>query len=102
MLFSSADVAKQINDMFEPAWETVRPVPTVTIDFGNGEKITRTLHGNIATYVCTREGTVLDVLPGIYEPKAYTHRLVGIATLHQMTKNNARRGWPKSPALTTP
>jgi len=87
VLFSSAEVAKRINDTFEPAWETVRPVPTVTIDFGNGEKITRTLHGNIATYVCTADGKVLDILPGIYEPKVYTQRLMGIATLHQMTKS---------------
>src|SRR5262249_3464288 len=87
VLFSSAEVAKHINDTFEPAWETVRPVPTVTIDFGNGEKITRTLHGNIATYVCTADGKVLDILPGIYEPKVYTQRLMGIATLHQMTKS---------------
>ena len=71
MLFSRADVALFINRNFESAWESVRPVPTVRIDFGNDTVVTRTLHGNIATYVCTRQGDVLDILPGIYEPSAY-------------------------------
>lgn len=71
MLFSNDLVANFINASFEPAWEMVRPVPTIRIDFGNDTVVTRTLHGNIATYVCTPGGQVLDVLPGIYSPGAY-------------------------------
>jgi hypothetical protein len=74
-LFSRADVALVVNRNFEPVWESVRPVPLVHIDFGNGTVLTRTLHGNIATYVCDAAGRVLDVLPGIYEPIAYMDRL---------------------------
>jgi len=70
-LFSRDDVADFVNKYFEPVWESVRPVPIVRIDFGNGKVITRTLHGNIATYACTADGEVLDVLPGIYAPAAY-------------------------------
>src|SRR5262249_33538114 len=61
--------------MFEPAWDSVRPAPTVTIDFGNGHAIKRTLQGNIATYVCGSEGIVYDVLPGIYDPTVYRREL---------------------------
>lgn len=75
MLFSNEQVAAAINDKFEAAWESVRPVPIVRIDFGNGNVITRTLHGNIATYVCAADGQVLDVLPGIYSPKPYLAQL---------------------------
>jgi hypothetical protein len=75
VLFSKRDLAGFINDSFEPAWESVRPVPIVRIDFGNGTTLTRTLHGNIATYVCTADGQVLDILPGIYEPRTYMERL---------------------------
>ncbi len=75
MLFSQKNVADFISYYFEPVWETVRPVPIVKIDFGNGKEITRTLHGNIATYVCTAEGQALDVLPGIYTPNVYLERL---------------------------
>lgn len=91
MLFSNDQVAGYINDHFEPAWQSVRPVPTVTIDFGNGTKITRTLHGNVATYVCRADGSVLDVLPGIYEPKTYEARLEQLVLLHQAVSGDRPR-----------
>jgi hypothetical protein len=68
-------VAAFVNRYFEPVWESVRPVPIVRIDFGNGNVLTRTLHGNIATYVCSGDGQVLDLLAGIYTPGVYLQRL---------------------------
>ena len=81
MLFSKPDVADFINRNFEPVWESVRPVPLVRIDFGNSKVITRTLHGNIASYVCAADGQVLDILPGIYTPPAYVERLYQLRLL---------------------
>jgi hypothetical protein len=75
VLFSNREVAAAINQWFEPIWESVRDVPTVSVDFGHGVTVTRTLHGNIATWVCDSRGDVLDVLPGIYEPVTYVSRL---------------------------
>jgi hypothetical protein len=75
VLFSNDQVAALITNSFEPCWEMVRPVPIVRIDFGNGTVITRTLHGNIATYACTADGQVLDVLPGIYNVAGYMDAL---------------------------
>jgi len=75
VLFSNESVANFINTYFEPAWEMVRQVPIFRLDFGNNNVITRTLHGNIATYVCTSSGEVLDALPGIYAPTAYVDSL---------------------------
>lgn len=83
MLFSSDEVAVYINDNFEPAWESVRPVPMVTIDFGNGHKITRTLNGNVATHAYTADGTVLDILPGVYTADAYRRQLEQFVLLHR-------------------
>ena len=74
-MFSREDVASFINENFEAVWLSVRPVPIVRIDFGNGTVVTRTLHGNIATYVCAADGSVLDILPGIYTPDVYVARL---------------------------
>jgi hypothetical protein len=74
-LFSRDRVADFINANFEPAWESVRPVPIVRIDFGNGTVLTRTLHGNILTSVCTPDGLVLDGLPGIYAEDVFLDRL---------------------------
>ncbi len=75
MLFSNQEIANFINDNFEPCWKSVRDVPTVSIDFGNGKKLKRTLHGNIATFVCHQDGKVIDVLPSVYDPAAYKKQL---------------------------
>jgi hypothetical protein len=78
VLFSNENVAQFINTSFEPMWESVRPVPIVRIDFGDGNVITRTLHGNIASFVCFADGEIIDVLPGIYEPTSYRAALTRI------------------------
>jgi len=91
VLFSNEKIARFINDNFEATWQAVRPVPIVRIDFGNGNVLTRTLHGNIATYVCGADGTVLDVLPGIYDSDNYQQRLMQLVFLHswiQQDKEN--------------
>lgn len=75
MLFSDETIANYINENFEASWQSVRPVPMVTVDFGDGNTIKRTLHGNIATWVCLPDGKVLDILPGVYEPKTYLEQL---------------------------
>jgi hypothetical protein len=63
-------------------WQSVRPVPRVTIDFGDGRKLERTLTGNSAHYVLTSHGEPLDVLPGLYAPKAFLGWLTRSQELH--------------------
>lgn len=90
VLFSDDAVAKAINEKFEPVWVSVRPVPTVTIDFGNGKKITRTLHGNVASYVLNQDGSIVDILPGLYEPQQYISKLDQLWWVHHympLTRN---------------
>jgi len=75
VLFSREDVANFVNQNFEAAWEMVREVPIIRIDFGAGRVATRTLHGNIASYVCASDGQVVDILPGIYTPPVFMSAL---------------------------
>lgn len=75
MLFSDKSVAEYINAHCEPSWKSLRPVPLVSIDFGNGVKVNRTLNGNIATFICTTDGTVVDVIAGMHTPENYLQRL---------------------------
>jgi len=82
-LFSNAQIARFINRNFEPMWESVRAVPTIKIDFGNGNVVTRTLNGNVATYACQADGQVLDILPGIYDPDTYLRQLEELTKLHR-------------------
>jgi hypothetical protein len=88
VLFSRDDVSNYINANFEPVWESVRPVPIVHIDFGNGTKLTRTLNGNIATYCCAADGQVLDLIPGIYDPEGYKARLTQLRLLANYVDQN--------------
>jgi hypothetical protein len=85
VLFSSETVAQAIHDQFEPVWVSVRDVPIVTIDFGSGHKLTRTLNGNVATYALHPDGTVLDILPGIYKPEEYVQQLEQMNYLYRHT-----------------
>jgi hypothetical protein len=96
VLFSRKDLAEYINRTFEPAWETVLPVPLVHVDFGNGKVLTRTLQGNIATYVCTPDGYVVDVLPCIYDPVGYWK---GLEQLSLLATVNGKQ--PSSPRFAT-
>jgi hypothetical protein len=50
-------------------------VPKVTIDFGDGRKLERTVTGNSAHYILTPDGEVVDCLPGLYGPQAFLNKL---------------------------
>ena len=86
-MFSQDRVADFINQSFEPAWQSVRPVPIVRIDFGNGNVLTRTLHGNILTSVCTPDGFVVDALPGIYKEDTYLAQLRALLGMAQSVQS---------------
>jgi hypothetical protein len=75
VLFSDKELASYINKNFEACWQPLRPVPTLTVDFGEGRVLKRTLHGNIATYVCEADGQIVDILPGLYGPRTYQANL---------------------------
>ena len=82
MLFSHPDVVRSLNERFECAWEMLRPVPKVTIDFGDGSVLERTLHGNIATCITLADGRVIDAIPGLVDPVEYQRRLDAALRLH--------------------
>ena len=81
MLLSQPDLAAWMSDTFECAWETVRDVPRVSFDFGEGRVVRRTLHGNVVTWICDGEGRALDALAGLYDAKTYRARLEQAALL---------------------
>jgi hypothetical protein len=70
-LYSNKQVSDFLRSNFVLHWQTVRPVPRVTIDFGDGRKLERTITGNSAHYALASDGTPLDVLPGLYSPLAF-------------------------------
>jgi hypothetical protein len=76
VLYSNAEVSKTLRENFILHWQSVRPAPRVTIDFGDGRKLERTLTGNSIHYILDTEGKAIDALPGLYGPRAFL-RLLG-------------------------
>lgn len=88
-LYANAEVSQYLRDHFVLHWKSVRPVPRITIDFGDGRKVERTITGNSIHYVLDRDGRVIDALPGLYGPKAFLEGLQRAEKIEQATLNLA-------------
>lgn len=86
VLYANSEVASILRERFILHWKSVRPAPRVTIDFGDGRKLERTLTGNSIHYVLDTEGRVVDALPGLYGPKAF---LRGLAQAEDVVRQYA-------------
>jgi len=75
VLYPNVEVSAALRDRFVLHWQSVRPVPKVTIDYGDGRKLERTLTGNSIHYVLDSEGRPIEALPGLYGPQAFLREL---------------------------
>ena len=75
LLYSDPAIAKVMRERYVLYWHSVRPVPQVTIDMGDGRKIRQTITGNSIHYLLDENGRVLDALPGLHSPKAFREQL---------------------------
>lgn len=71
ILYPNADVSKYLRENYILHWKSVRPAPRITIDFGDGRKIERTITGNSIHYVLNPDGAIIDAIPGLYSPSAF-------------------------------
>ena len=74
-LYSNTSVSKYLREHFILHWKSVRPAPVVTVDYGDGRKLVRTITGNSIHYVLDEEGWTVDALPGLYGPQAFMREL---------------------------
>lgn len=84
ILYSNAEIAKYLSENYVLHWKSVRPAPKVTIDFGDGRKIERTLTGNSIHYVLDANGVIIDALPGLYSPQAFVRFLTDARAANDM------------------
>ena len=84
VLYPNEEVSTLLHDRFVLHWQSVRPVPTVTIDFGDGRKLERTLTGNSIHYILDSDARPLDALPGLYGPKAFVRGLLDAERLYKL------------------
>ena len=75
VLYSNAEISAVLRDRFVLHWQSVRPAPVITIDFGDGRKLERTITGNSIHYVLDSSGNPLEAFPGLYGPKAFLRGL---------------------------
>ena len=70
-LYANAELSKYLREHYVLHWKSVRPAPKITIDFGDGRKLERTITGNSIHYVLDENGRVIDALPGLYAPRTF-------------------------------
>ena len=75
-LYIDPAINRALRERFVLHWQSVRPVPKVTIDFGNGKTLVKTLTGNSTHLVLDMHGRVVDALPGLFDPEVFAQLLV--------------------------
>lgn len=83
-LYANQQISETLREQFVLHWQSVRPVPKVTIDFGDGRKLQRTVTGNSIHYALDRDGNLIDGLPGLYSPQRF---LVWLNEVRQVATN---------------
>lgn len=75
-LYIAPAINQLLRERFILHWESVRPVPKVTIDFGHGKTLVKTLTGNSAHLVLDTTGRPVDALPGLFDAETFAQLLV--------------------------
>lgn len=89
-LYPNAAVSQLLRDRFVLHWQSERPVPKVTIDFGDGRKLEQTLTGNSIHYILDQDGRPIEAIPGLYSPQAFlTHLKDAEALMKSLSSEDA-------------
>ena len=83
VLYANEEISKYLREHYVLHWHSVRPVPLVTIDFGDGRVMKRTLTGNSAHFILDANGSPIEALPGLYGPAAFLRLIRRAEGLHQ-------------------
>ncbi len=75
VFYKNSEINELLRDQFILHWRSVRPVPKVTIDFGDGTRLERTITGNSIHYVLDSRGRLVDALPGLSGPASFESAL---------------------------
>ena len=75
VLYPNAQVSQVLRERFVLHWEMVRPVPKLTVDFGDGRVLETTITGNSIHYVLLPDGRPIDAIPGLWGAQAFLAEL---------------------------
>jgi hypothetical protein len=90
LLYANTEVSNYLRENYILHWKSVRPAPRITIDFGDGRKIERTITGNSIHYVID-DGRIIEALPGLYSPKAFVAYLTQAKRVRDANDGKDRR-----------
>ncbi len=75
VLYADPEISRALRERYILHWQSVRPVPRITIDMGDGRSLTGTITGNSIHYALDSRGRLLDALPGLIGPQAFLRHL---------------------------
>lgn len=86
-LYPNAEISQYLRQNYILHWQSVRSAPKVTVDFGDGRKLERTITGNSIHYILDSSGRPIDAIPGLYSPSAFLRQLIdGEKAVKESTK----------------
>jgi hypothetical protein len=104
VLYRDPRIHRVLRQDFVLHWESVRPVPLVTLDFGNGRRITKTITGNSAHLVLDSHGRLVDALPGLFDPDTFLALLAQARTFARADRRTLPQlhSWAMSGSMGSP
>jgi hypothetical protein len=70
-LYGNQAISSLLRENYILCWTSVRPVPVITVDYGDGRKLERTVTGNSIHYLVNAEGQFIDAMPGLVSPQTF-------------------------------
>lgn len=71
LLYSDPAVSAAMRERVVLHWSSERPVPKVTVDYGDGRRLVGTVTGNSVHYLLDARGRLVDALPGLHAPHRF-------------------------------
>ena len=89
-LYPNTAISKLMREHYVLHWSSERAVPVLTVDFGDGRVMKRTVTGNSIHYLMSANGKVVDALPGMVSPQTFAHWLKTSQSRYAAGSLNAR------------
>ncbi|HET9768130.1 MAG TPA: hypothetical protein VFS60_14850 [Thermoanaerobaculia bacterium] len=71
ILYSDPAISGWLRDNVVLYWTSERPVPQVSVDFGDGRRLVGTVTGNSIHYMLDSHGRLVDAMPGLHTPQRF-------------------------------
>ena len=74
-LYPDEKISRVLRERFVLHWRSVRPVPKLTVDYGDGRRLETTITGNSIHYILLPDGSPIDAMPGLWGSQPFLAEL---------------------------